>query len=168
MKGSAPLVRQSIVLLTGDQLVIPEVIRAIECGVKARYKHISLYSIIKDVYSFFTFSALIKRFLHLKHFQKSQGEGEISDRAKQLLQDGPYAPVDFLISLLVERIGNEFQRLLIGDPMVSHYYSIVIPLFLMEIISNHSISSLHQVKYKLKKNPSRTMNPSKVVSSHLS
>ena len=44
-----PLVRQAVVILEGDELVIPEVVRAINSGIKNRYKVIDVETVLDSV-----------------------------------------------------------------------------------------------------------------------
>lgn len=46
-----PLVRQAIVILEGDPIVIPEIIRAIDCKIKPRYKACDAEYIFRQVSS---------------------------------------------------------------------------------------------------------------------
>jgi hypothetical protein len=108
---SAYVVRQWIILLNGDSLVLPDVIRAIDSRLKSRYKHVSVKQILVQV-SDFTLSPSFIFFVVCCSPKKSQQPDELGEKAKNIIENSQFCPPDILVPVLAQHVSLEYQELL--------------------------------------------------------
>ncbi|KAH7821618.1 uncharacterized protein MONOS_9351 [Monocercomonoides exilis] len=90
-KISKNTTRQAIIILCGDSIVTPEVLRAIDCGLKPRYKQISLDKLILD---------------------NTQDNAQVDDQLRMHMDSTNNKSNSEIVFLITNFVRNEFRKLL--------------------------------------------------------